>query len=319
MTIVLFGSLCVASANAQFNSPAETGAVGVYDDAQQGSRTALGALYDMNQLTCAHRFYPTGTLLQITRIDNGQSVVVEVNDRLSVKMDEAIRVSRAAARQINLDPSRVTIVRIDPLGKPKNTPTAYYNTSPSAVNDSRSLTAKGAPVPQSYDAPVTYRQPVTVAESPKLQLPSPFGSPSPASPQSSTELSSRSSVPAQSSRIITSSATPRSYDNLTARGITTEAIVPKAYDAPGSTSISNLNAYYVQVAAFSNYTNADQYYQDLVRRGVADVSIMQIQKSDGSMLYRMRIGPYPNIAEANTQKRLLGSEYGLRGLVVKGN
>lgn len=319
LTIVLFGFLCVTSVSAQFNSPAETGSVGVYDDELHGSRTALGALYDMNQLTCAHRFYPTGTLLQITRIDNGQSVVVEVNDRLSVKRDEVVVVSRAAAQQLALDPSRVTIVRVDPLGKPRNAPTAYYNTSPSAVSDSRALTTKGAPVPESYDATITYRQPVTVAESPKLQFPSPFGSPAPASPPSSTDLSSRSSVPAQSSRITTASAMPKSYDNLTARGITTNAVVPEAYDTPAGASIRNMTTYFVQIAAFSNYVNADRYYQDLVRRGVSDVNIMQIQKSDGSMLYRMRVGPYPNVAEANEQKKLLGSEYGLRGLVVKGN
>jgi rare lipoprotein A (peptidoglycan hydrolase) len=319
LALVLFGCLYLANANAQFNSPAETGSVGVYDDKLHGSRTALGALYDMNQLTCAHKFYPTGTLLQIARIDNGQSVVVEVNDRLSVKMDEVIRVSRAAARQINLDPSRVTIVRIDPLGKPKNTPTAYYNTSPSAVNDSRALTAKGASVPQSYDA-VVYRQPVTVAESaPKLSLPSPFGSPASASPQSYADIPVRSSAPTQSSRIVASPATPRSYDNLTARGIVAETPVPQAYDAPAGASFRNVTTYYVQIAAFSNYANADRYYQNLVRRGVPDVNIMQVQASDGGMLYRMRVGPFSNVAEANNQKNLLGSEYGLRGLVMKGN
>lgn len=319
LTLVLFGYLCMASANAQFGSPAETGSVGVYDDKLHGSRTALGALYDRNQLTCAHKFYPTGTLLQITRIDNGQSVVVEVNDRLSVKTDEVVRVSGSAAQQLSVDPSRVTIVRIDPLGKPRNTPTAYYNTSPSAVNDSRTLTAKGAPVPQSYDA-VAYRQPVTVAESaPKLSLPSPFGSPAAASPQSYGDIPVRSSATSQSSRIVTSPATPRSYDNLTARGIAAQAPVPEAYDTPAAASFRNLTTYYVQVAAFSDYANADQYYQDLVRRGVTDVNIMQVEKADGSTLYRMRVGPYPNVAEANNQKRLLGSEHGLRGLVVKGN
>lgn len=46
-----------------------------------GKPTASGETYDMYALTCAHKTLPFGTMLQVTNLENGASVVVRVNDR----------------------------------------------------------------------------------------------------------------------------------------------------------------------------------------------------------------------------------------------
>src|SRR3954470_10711245 len=46
---------------------------------ESGSKTASGARFTQNALTCAHRSLPFGTRLRVTH--RGQSVVVTVNDR----------------------------------------------------------------------------------------------------------------------------------------------------------------------------------------------------------------------------------------------
>jgi len=323
LTVILASGVLLTNLSAQFDNTAETGLVGVYNDGMHGDRTALGSVYDKNQMTCAHKFYPTGTLLQISRVDNGLSVVVEVNDRLSVRSDNVVRLSKVAAQGLNYDPARVTIVRIDPLGKPRNTPTVYYNTSPSALRAAGDLTAKGVAEPQSYDA--AYQQPVTLADrTPKLQFPSPFGGsptppgPGPGQPQAYDKAYSRPAAPSTSGTT-TIRAIPQSYGDLTAKGIATNDPPPVSYEATASTKLRNLTTYYVQVAAFGNYSNAERYQQNLMRRGISDIYPMQARKEDGSIIYRMRIGPYPNIAEANKQKQLLAREYRLKGLVVEGN
>src|ERR1700735_2221581 len=47
----------------------------------QGKTTASGEPFDENQLTCAHRSLPLGSVLRVTNLRNNKSVIVTVNDR----------------------------------------------------------------------------------------------------------------------------------------------------------------------------------------------------------------------------------------------
>lgn len=47
----------------------------------QGRRTASGEIYNMYALTAAHRFLPFGTLVRVTNLSTGRSVIVRINDR----------------------------------------------------------------------------------------------------------------------------------------------------------------------------------------------------------------------------------------------
>lgn len=46
-----------------------------------GRLTASGERFDKNKFTCASNYYKLGTILEVTNIANGKSVVVKVNDR----------------------------------------------------------------------------------------------------------------------------------------------------------------------------------------------------------------------------------------------
>ena len=52
-----------------------------YHDKFTGRRTASGAVFNNNELTCAHKKLPFGTKLKVTSIKTGKSVIVTVNDR----------------------------------------------------------------------------------------------------------------------------------------------------------------------------------------------------------------------------------------------
>lgn len=60
---------------------AEEHEISLYSEKFQGKGTACGEAFDMNTLTAAHRTYPCNTLVKVTNVANGQSVVVRVNDR----------------------------------------------------------------------------------------------------------------------------------------------------------------------------------------------------------------------------------------------
>jgi rare lipoprotein A len=64
----------------------------------QGHPTANGESFDMNELTCAHRSLPMGSLVRVTNLNNNRTVVVRVNDRGPLIQSRVIDLSYAAAR-----------------------------------------------------------------------------------------------------------------------------------------------------------------------------------------------------------------------------
>jgi rare lipoprotein A len=52
-----------------------------YGDAVAGNLTASGEVFDPDKLTCASPWLPFGTMLRVTLLSSGRSVVVRVNDR----------------------------------------------------------------------------------------------------------------------------------------------------------------------------------------------------------------------------------------------
>lgn len=60
---------------------AEDHEVSLYAEKFHGKGTAFGETFDMHALTAAHRTYPHNTLVRVTNIVNGKSVVLRINDR----------------------------------------------------------------------------------------------------------------------------------------------------------------------------------------------------------------------------------------------
>lgn len=56
----------------------------------------------MEKLTAAHRTLPFGTKIKVTRLDNGRSVTLRVNDRGPFVEGRIIDVSLAAARELQM-------------------------------------------------------------------------------------------------------------------------------------------------------------------------------------------------------------------------
>jgi rare lipoprotein A len=67
---------------------------------ESGSKTASGARFNQNAMTCAHRSLPFGTKLRVTH--RGQSVVVTVNDRGPFIKGRVLDLSTGAARAVGL-------------------------------------------------------------------------------------------------------------------------------------------------------------------------------------------------------------------------
>jgi rare lipoprotein A len=88
----------------------ETGLASWYGAAHQGHRTASGERFDRRKLTAAHPFLPFSTMLRVTELGSGRSVLARVNDRGPNHPGRVIDLSEAAARPIGMD--RTGVVRI---------------------------------------------------------------------------------------------------------------------------------------------------------------------------------------------------------------
>ncbi|HDM42878.1 MAG TPA: septal ring lytic transglycosylase RlpA family protein [Firmicutes bacterium] len=80
-----------------------------------GKRTASGEVYNMYDLTCAHRNLAFGTRLRVTNVNNGKSVVVRVNDRGPWVKGRIIDLSYEAARELDMLATGVAWVIIEVL------------------------------------------------------------------------------------------------------------------------------------------------------------------------------------------------------------
>ncbi len=96
----------------------ETGVASWYGHPYHGRQSASGEIYDMEQMTAAHRTLPFGTQVQVENLDNGMSTQVRINDRGPFIDNRIIDLSHAAANAIQMVGPGVARVRLTIVGEP---------------------------------------------------------------------------------------------------------------------------------------------------------------------------------------------------------
>ena len=79
-----------------------------------GSRTASGEPFSPGTLTAAHRTLPFGTMVRVTNLRNGRTVIVRINDRGPFTRGRVIDLTPAAARELHF--SGLAPVALDVVG-----------------------------------------------------------------------------------------------------------------------------------------------------------------------------------------------------------
>lgn len=78
-----------------------------------GQPTASGEIYDAGKLTAAHKSLPFGTLVRVVNLENGNSIVVRINDRGPFVAGRIIDLSQAAAATLGITGKGVAPVRLE--------------------------------------------------------------------------------------------------------------------------------------------------------------------------------------------------------------
>lgn len=132
LTLIALIALVAVPAIAQ---DVEVGYASWYNRGFHGLTTASGEAYDHEALTAAHPTLPFGTLIRVTRTDDGRSIQVRVNDRMVSGPGHVIDLSGAAARDLGLLETGVARVRVGgptPASTPA-TATVVNSTNPPAT------------------------------------------------------------------------------------------------------------------------------------------------------------------------------------------
>ncbi|MCB0567946.1 MAG: hypothetical protein KDD01_26540 [Phaeodactylibacter sp.] len=272
--------------NAQYGSSNyEEGLAVYYADDLQGQATSYGEVYQREGFTAAHPFYPPGTIVRVTRLDNGQSVQVRVNDKMAQDSERRIILSRAAAMEIGLITAGKLRVRIERADTGANLPSDYSARQgisySSGDNRLGRVTAKSPYSEFNYSSgtlPATDSRYTSATNSPAYLSPQPAASESISSYRAPSSAGGSSSVVRNSGRAL----------------------------APG------IAGYVIQLASYEDGTLAVNNVNQLLKRGVQHVYIWE---KDGNN--RVVIARFNDKANATEYLQGLRQQYLLDGIIVQ--
>jgi len=113
-----------SSPEAEVEEGTETGLASWYGRPYHGRPTSSGEIYNMNDMTAAHRTLPHQTMVRVTNLENQLVTTVRINDRGPFIEGRIIDLSRAAAEAIDMVGKGTALVRLEILSRPAEPPAA---------------------------------------------------------------------------------------------------------------------------------------------------------------------------------------------------
>lgn len=108
----------------------ETGLASWYGADFHNKSTANGEVFDMNEVTAAHKTLPMPSLVRVTNLDNGRSIIVRVNDRGPFVAGRIIDLSRRSAQLLGMDRQGIAKVRVQMVGPASGDPNVPQPVAP---------------------------------------------------------------------------------------------------------------------------------------------------------------------------------------------
>lgn len=266
-----------------------TGLGTYYADKYHGRPTASGELYDKYKFTAAHRTLAFGTMVKVTRPDNGRSVIVKVNDRGPFTEGRIIDLSRAAAEQLDMIRSGEVPVRIEVVNAQAGPAAATPRPSP-----------RPGTMPQpSPPRPATNQPPQTNYNPDNRDL---------------SDLPLRDFSGRPIGEITTTAAPAAGTAQPAAPPALTEAerYTPALFQFVAFKRPSE--GYGVQIGAFFSFYRLMEAMDQISAKGIQN-TVMHSSLKDGQPIFRILVGPYNDRAEATAMQRSLANK-GTEGLVI---
>jgi rare lipoprotein A len=113
MVLALIVAVAIGGTAGLAAAQTEEGTANFYGDKFQGKKTASGDVFDKNGLTASHKKLAFGTMVKVTNVENGKSVVVTVNDRMAASNPAVIDVTHRAAEELGFAKAGKAKVKVE--------------------------------------------------------------------------------------------------------------------------------------------------------------------------------------------------------------
>ena len=237
----------------------ETGIASWYGPNFHGKDTANGEVYDMNDLTAAHRTLPMPSYVRVTNLENGRSVVLKINDRGPFAQGRILDASRRSAQLLGFEQKGTARVRVQIM-----------------ADESRAVAARlrSGTMLASVGTPIT----------------------SPAFPKET--VSSEAILPPPGGAMTAPAATPAPLPRPALAAVPRQAVLAPPPPTPGEVTVHPVGptSIYVQAGAFAMFDNANRVRANLARIGNVNLTSAMVNGKD---IYRVRIGPILDVDQAD--------------------
>jgi rare lipoprotein A len=252
----------------------ETGIASWYGPGFHGKLTANGEIFNRNDLTAAHRTLQMPSMVRVTNLDNGKSLIVRVNDRGPFAHDRVIDLSEKAAGLLGFKRAGTANVRIDVLERESR------QVASAAKNG---LSTRGTEVALNRREPLTEMARVMPTPNAKPYIDEPY-------------------VQAVAIKREATHVTPYNenrFNTMISNRVLTKPNVK-------TVSLPVRNHYFVQAGAFASEDNALTLKQALYN--IDAPSNVYRTVNDGRILYRVKIGPVESVEKADEITTLLNRQ-----------
>ena len=244
-----------------------------YGQRFHGKPTSTGETYDMYQMTAAHPTLPLPSYARVTRLDNGRSVVVRVNDRGPFLRGRLIDLSYLAASKLGYVGKGHAEVEVELL-------------NPADAGKGRTLTAQPAVKAVAVQARTLPAVSLARAE---LDLPGDEGAPVDKEPALAEA--------------------PRADERAGVAGGNGVDAGPSApMPAPARRAAEGDSGWFLQLGVFRQLDNALRVQREQMARSTpSDPPVELVQRGDQ---YRVLLGPYADEADARAVAADIGQRTG---------
>lgn len=244
----------------------ETGIASWYGPGFHGKKTASGERFDTNELTAAHRTLQMPSLVRVTNLDNGKSVIVRVNDRGPFSRGRVIDVSERAATLLGFKNAGTAKVKLEVLSQEslKLAEMAKRGESTKgvelALNQGKKLAPESTVIVESVSPP----------------------------------YKTAAYEPTEGGNIGVQAVAAEPLGPIPVHTAPDGRFMPDPVVTQVAIRPSNI---YVQAGSFTLYENAKRLSQTLNQIAVTSVQEATI---NGKQFYRVRVGPVANVAAADS-------------------
>lgn len=279
-----------------FLTAQEFGIASIYQDKFHGKVTAYGRTYNKNELVAAHKKHLPGTFLKVTRLDNKQSVTVEVIDRGPFVKGRIVDLSSRAAQLLGMLEEGVANVKVE------------------VVQQGKPVLESALPKEEPRTPPAVTAEQYDDASRKRIET---------GAAERTTAAVDATKEP--TGTLKTTSATTEKTE-LTAKGSgeaqqeqATEVLVGKSFTFYGLYKLELKKAaeaaYGVQVAYLTNFEGLLKQVADLQAKYFDNILFYKEDGNNGALAYKVILGPFESEDKAKSYQNSLAKK-GIKGFVV---